>query len=300
MQDDLMTISNDLTLDDGDNLIAIANRAELMVQAIKKIKIIVLQITNTDDWIDQSGKPYLQVSGAQKIRPVFGIEWEISKDPMITEDDDGHRTYKFTGVFTMGNKTVTFIGGRSSRDPFFSRTKGSDRPIEEINMLNVEKAAYTNTIGCGITGILGIRNMQWEELGLAGISKEKTTSIHRSGVPVAPKFGEFAGKPLTEVSDKWLRRYAEIIKQTLDFGEKIVIPVDATKEEKAKAKPHNDAIDKKNKFRTSNMKLMAALEDEAERRDLQKVVVESEPQQSQSDPTNQSLDMELAEDERGT
>lgn len=208
-------VESGLAINDGRSLLDIANRAEELVMAVRKIKSIVFQITNSNDWIDEQGKPYLQVSGAEKIRPLFGIEWDIDPEPEITEEEDGHKTFKYHGTFSMGSKTVSIIGSRSSKDPFFSRANRADRPIAEINMANVDKAAYTNTIGNGITRILGIRNMTWKELEDAGLGKAQSASVTRNAAPCAPKFGEFAGRPLTDIPDHGLVSYVEYLEQAV-------------------------------------------------------------------------------------
>ena len=220
----IVEVSNDLSIDDGRSLLDIANRADALVGAIKKIKTVVCQITNPDDWIDEQGKPYLQVSGAEKIATMFGIEWEI-QDSEAEEDEIGHRTYKFKGTFTMKGRTVSIIGSRSSKDPFFSRARGNDVLPSNINMANVEKAAYTNTIGNGITRILGIRNMTWEELAAAGLSKQGSRAVKRNVKPAEPQarclnFGRDAGKPLSALSFESLEWYADILTENMDDPKK--------------------------------------------------------------------------------
>lgn len=153
----------------GDKLIEIADKAEKRLEAIRKIKLSALKITNNNDWIDEGGKPYLQVSGAEKIARLFGISWRIS-EPEIEYFEDGHYTVRFKGEFLMGDVSIEAIGMRSSKDPFFSKKYGKDIPIELIDKADVIKSAYTNCVGNGITRLLGIRNITWDELKEIGIS----------------------------------------------------------------------------------------------------------------------------------
>lgn len=157
-------------------LVTIADGAEKRVAAIRKIKQYAIAVTNQRDWIDQGGKPYLQVSGAEKIARVFGISWRID-EPSIHNDEDGHYSYTYKGYFRLGNTEIEAIGTRSSKDPFFSRKGGEDVPPSEVNRNNVKKSAYTNCLGNGITRLLGIRNMTWEELSGANIEKEKAGKV---------------------------------------------------------------------------------------------------------------------------
>ena len=235
----------DLTVYDADNLLAVANKAEQLIEAVKKIKMTVLQVTNKQDWVDENGKPYLMVSGAEKLRAIFGIDWDIPYEPDIEEFDDGHRKYKFHGTFTLAKKSITALGTRSSRDPFFSRARGADVPPEKIDMGDVEKAAYTNCIGNGVTRLLGIRNLTWEELGLAKINKTESASVDRSGVVLCPAYGKFPKRPVSECDDEWLEKYRMQKIQEFNNPEKA-------------------------KFKASNKKLIDAIIEEQERRRLNK------------------------------
>lgn len=160
-----------------DSIIEVANKAEARINAINKIKSIVLRVTNQNDWIDQGDKPYLAVSGAEKVGGLFGIEWSIG-EAQLTNEEDGHYSYTYKGKFTMGSRTIEFEGSRSTKDPFFSKAHGSDKPVSEIDRNDVKKAALTNLIGNGITRMLGIRNMTWEEVKAGGIDQSKTPKIN--------------------------------------------------------------------------------------------------------------------------
>jgi hypothetical protein len=147
----------------GDDLIAMAQQVEKRIAAVKRIKAAALAVTNKHDWIDQDGKPYLWVSGAEKVARLFGISWRIDP-PTLEVDPDGHYAYIYKGEFSLGTATIDVIGSRSSKDPFFSRSKGQNVPPDQIDRQDVRKSAYTNCIGNGVTRLLGIRNMTWEEV----------------------------------------------------------------------------------------------------------------------------------------
>jgi len=148
----------------ADNLVAMADAAEKRVMAIKRIKAAALSVTSKHDWVDQSGKPYLQVSGSEKIARLFGISWTID-EPILTTEEDGHYSYTYKGAFTIGSTPpIDFIGSRGTKDVFFSKSHGEAVPISEIDRNDVKKAAYTNLLGNGITRLLGLRNLTWEEV----------------------------------------------------------------------------------------------------------------------------------------
>jgi hypothetical protein len=160
-----------------DNLVAVAEAAERRIEAMGKIKRLSLKMTNARDWTDQGGKPYLQVSGAEKIGRLFGISWRID-EPVCEQEEGGHFGFTYKGYFTLGGVTIEAIGTRSSKDPFFNKYKnGEPLPPSAIDRGDVKKAAYTNLLGSGITRILGMRNLTWEELSESGISQDSVSKV---------------------------------------------------------------------------------------------------------------------------
>ena len=154
---------------ESDKLVEMAAQAEKRIEAVKKIKTMALRLTNAHDWTDQGGKPYLQVSGAEKIARLFGISWRFLGDIQRRDEESGHFSFEVPMEFVMSGATVEFRGSRSSKDGFFSKKKGVDIPPSEIDKTDVMKAAITNTIGNGITRLLGIRNLTWEDLQDSGV-----------------------------------------------------------------------------------------------------------------------------------
>jgi hypothetical protein len=141
------------------------------------------------DWIDQGGKPYLSVSGSEKIARLFGMSWRID-EPELKIEEDGHYGYTYKGYFTLGPTTIEAIGSRGTKDPFFSRARGEDKPVSEIDRNDVKKAAYTNLLGNGITRMLGLRGMTWEEVKGAGIDQSKTGKVDYGDKPEMSEEGK--------------------------------------------------------------------------------------------------------------
>lgn len=178
-----------------DQLIEIAERAEKRIEAVKKIKVASLKVTNAHDWTNQQDKPYLQVSGAEKVARLFGISWRIDEPTMLLEED-GHFSFTYKGYFSMGNAEIEAIGTRSSKDGFFKRyfyeeENGRKNKIElpptEIDKGDVKKAAYTNCIGNGVTRLLGIRNLTWGDLETAGIKKDQVGKVDYKQAEMSPE-----------------------------------------------------------------------------------------------------------------
>ena len=163
-------------------LVELAAQAERRVEAINKIKQYSLRLTQPGDWVDQNGRPYLQVSGAEKIARLFGISWRID-EPIREELEGGHYIYTYKGYFSLAGAEIEAIGSRSSKDPFFKRYvyvngERKELPPSEIDPGDVKKAAYTNCIGNGITRLLGLRNISYDDLEkVAGIKREQIAKI---------------------------------------------------------------------------------------------------------------------------
>jgi hypothetical protein len=172
MSDYEVTTRDDVPAIADDTLIAVARMAEARIDAVIKIKQLALKVTNARDWTDQSGNPYLQVSGAEKIANLFNISWMfLTPEPLYEQDDDGHYTYTFKGRFSMGGRSIEIEGSRSSKDSFFKQNLYQDGKLlrektveERDNKRDVKMAALTNLLGNGITRILGIRNLTWQDL----------------------------------------------------------------------------------------------------------------------------------------
>jgi hypothetical protein len=204
MADELARIDDDINVYReaapiaDDTLIAIAKMAEARIDAVIKIKQLALKVTNPQDWTDQQGKPYLQVSGAEKIANLFNISWSfLTSEPLFELDPDGHYTFTFKGRFSMGGRSIEVEGSRSSRDSFFKQNIYKDGKLEREkavderdNKRDVKMAALTNMLGNGITRILGIRNLTWEDLEkFAGIKKEDVGKVEykSKGTPKPPQ-----------------------------------------------------------------------------------------------------------------
>lgn len=159
-----------------DLLVAAARMAEERIDAVVKIKQMALKVTNASDWTDQQGKPYLQVSGAEKVANLYSVSWKID-EPTCEYEESGHFTYTYRGVFSMMGRSIQVEGSRSSKDPFFKKYDWKDgvkteKPVSELDRRDIKMAALTNLLGNGITRILGIRNLTWDDLEkFAGITQ---------------------------------------------------------------------------------------------------------------------------------
>lgn len=209
-----------------DQLLAVAAAAERRIEAVNKIKTLSLRVTNSRDWTDQGGNPYMQVSGAEKVARLFGISWRLD-EPVRENHDDGHFDYTTKGYFSMGTAEIEVVGTRSSRDPFFIGRKDNPIPASEIDRNDVKKGSVTNCIGNGITRLLGIRNLTWEELEQVGIKRDSVGKVNYKSAdpnesPVLPNYGRHKGKPMNDPSIPLseLKYYLSGAEKSIDDPEK--------------------------------------------------------------------------------
>lgn len=162
-----------------DQLIEIA---EKNIELIKKLIKISVKITNENDWVDLGGKPYLRHSGAEKIAARFGVSWEINNiEKTVSEDEKGkYFIYTAVGTFSLPTtpvRKIQAIGVASSRQNFWGWEGGEIKPLSEISEAAIKKHAVTNCILNGLTHLLGLRSLSWEDFQETGIKVEKIPRV---------------------------------------------------------------------------------------------------------------------------
>lgn len=162
---------------DFDNVLALADRADKMVSALNKIMAAAIRVTTPKDWVMIGGTPYLQESGATKVARLFGIGWQIHPGfPKVEYDAEGYPTYTYRMTFRMGSQSIEAEGMRNARDEFFAGKKEKQKKVDEIDLSDVKRAAYTNCLNRGIKAILpGLRNLD------AAALEENGVNVGRSG-----------------------------------------------------------------------------------------------------------------------
>lgn len=167
-----------ITIEQPEDLISIAQKRFAVVN---QVIMTALKFTNERDWVDQQGKPYLVHSGAERIARLFGISLSnIQTDKVWAEDTRGrYYIYKTTGRAVLPGRydSIEGLGTCSQRDKFFAWKNGKLKDTDEIDETNVMKASYSNFVVNAITHLLGLRNITWEELKAAGMTKEKVARV---------------------------------------------------------------------------------------------------------------------------
>lgn len=173
-----------------DDLVAMAEKRLVRFQ---KLKEVAMRATNQNDFTALGENPYLRASGAEKIGRLFGIKWSGLKVERIGTEDDRGRYYIYvcTGLFELpgGIDSIVSVGTCSQRDAFFSEKtywegQGEDRKkttvfktTSEIDETNILKSAVSNCIQNGVTRLLGLRGLTWDEVEKAGIVRGKVAKV---------------------------------------------------------------------------------------------------------------------------
>jgi hypothetical protein len=171
-----------MTDSDIDVVMSNANKFMLMQDKLRKT---ALKLTNSNDWVDQEGTPYLEVSGTNKVAMGFGVSYqELGWSETRKTDENGPyvEVVSKIEVTFMGN-TITQTGTASTRDNFFGKTASGWKPLSEVNMQNIIKKATTNAIQRGIKSRLGL-DFTWEEIeeSTGGkVTKEKCAGVSYTG-----------------------------------------------------------------------------------------------------------------------
>lgn len=168
-------------------------RISSIAQVIDGCVKVSIQRTNPQDWVRNSrfdrasGKRlesfYLQASGAQKIRPIWGIYY---RDRHVTKEVNPDGTYSFIVTGSIGSKVLDQLygevvieidGGRSSNDAFFTGRDG----MREPDSMDVRKASLANWEARAVTALLGLKNLTAADLTRNNIKVEDIPGVEYKG-----------------------------------------------------------------------------------------------------------------------
>lgn len=180
-------VENALSIDTEQNQNWLTSSPQNADKALDKINSITkvidgavrlaLQRTKAQDWVLMGGNYYLEVTGVEKIRSVFGLYF---KNLTITKElnDDGSYAYICFGEAgsnlldsLYGPTTIWIEGSRSSSDPFF--TKGNRTP----DQTDIRKAAFANFHVRAAKALLGFGNYTKEDLVKMGVPVSGIASV---------------------------------------------------------------------------------------------------------------------------
>lgn len=190
---DQEVIDSDLFYQEEDDIKLSLKRARLMIMYLGEIRKLSIQGTNSNDWMNQRGKPYLTISGSNKIAMNFGIHiYNVKIEELLKTDSKGaYIQYKCTGTAKWNQVEREDMGLASTNDDFFCKRysqDGNKTPIflnlEQVDKNTVQKTAHTNFMNRVIKNLLGL-SFTWEE-----IEKFSNDEITQKGVIEVGKHGK--------------------------------------------------------------------------------------------------------------
>jgi hypothetical protein len=155
---------------------------ESRIAFYKGCRDMSLRLTLPADWIDFAGKPYLQASGVERLKALWGIYIRnLRIEPALDEVRRRLRAGEHVSVqvLALAGSRVTgeeseFVGGRSSDDAFFSEQPGG---LQSLDPADLVKAALSNLEVNAITRLLGLRGLTWADLGRQEIAKGEGAQV---------------------------------------------------------------------------------------------------------------------------
>jgi hypothetical protein len=188
-----------------DQLAALKGEAVEVIEAraktLETLRLHSIRATSPEDWLlfkspDGGETAYLQDSGADRVRDLWGIEiFDISNPQKIagSAPDEFFYIISGSGHCKISKQTVENMeGGRSSTDDFCAGKSGVHLDLE------VRKAARANLDG-GITRELaGLKNVPVQELRAAWTGTNKTTDRCRLGKGYGTRQERAGGRSASE------------------------------------------------------------------------------------------------------
>jgi hypothetical protein len=152
-----------VSIDHSKSLLEIGTRRSNYTNQIIKI---ALNETEPYHWFNESGSPYLMVTGCLKImRRLKLIAFELKAEPPEQLNDELGSYYLFTTQGKVGQSRLEYLevfGTATTRDAFFAKKYGVLKPQSDINVGDVKQASYSNFIVNGVTRFLGIKGLSWD------------------------------------------------------------------------------------------------------------------------------------------
>lgn len=161
--------------------------AEKSAERASRIVLASVKFTSTDDWSNYDGDPYLRDQGTDKLAALWGVSVECDGiyEDRRTDENGTYIVYTCRGAASYNGRRVEVVGTASTRSPFYSRKKGEDVPLEDIDLTRVKKHAYSNMHQHAVKRTIGLRGITWLDLervfGPDAVKKIKDRSVGHSG-----------------------------------------------------------------------------------------------------------------------
>lgn len=187
-----LIVGNKNLMNPSDNIIddGFIDRVARQVELRSKLLKTALKALRTHDVIDFGGKPYIEGEGAARIMAAIG-GFVVGKAEFTEEIIPPHYflTCELPIEFKYSKGSTIAIGESSTADIFFTGKDGVsgnygkhlDRTGSEVTAARLlrgdaMKKARENAMSRGVTELLGLKGLSWEDLAELGFSRSKAGS----------------------------------------------------------------------------------------------------------------------------
>ena len=163
-----------------DNYVEAAGR---QIDLRKKLLGLALKALKPHDFQDFGGKPYLEGEGAARIMAVIR-GFKVGAAVFTTEQIMPHYFVECNIPMEFMGATTVALGDCSTQDSFFTgqsgnggrfgayiKQTGSETLASRLLLGDAKKKARENAISRGVTELLGIRGLSWDDLSQLGFTK---------------------------------------------------------------------------------------------------------------------------------
>ena len=194
-----------------DRTIEVSEKLAKYEKALDMVLTFIIKRCYAGDFVshDSEDKPMdertanINNAAAERIARDLGIRESNRTSPEKITDKEGHYTFTCTGDFSFRGQVVKAMGQATTRNAFYSKAYGKQKPVAEIREDYVRTECMRDLTKQGVRKIFGLRKIpltKLEELGY-DISKVRVVSF-KSGDESQAKKNPGATKSLG--STKWL------------------------------------------------------------------------------------------------
>jgi len=184
----IMLTGRELIIQSDSERIALETQAEQRLKLARRLIQLALGTTNSGDWLNINGKPYLQASGAKKLLKPFGLS--VTDVHFETEGrtagKGGLEEVRYTCFLSISDpqgNILEQVGSASSSDPIFAIRGDKQLPLSEIDLGDVRKKSYTNALNRAVKSLIGLDGITWDDLSEFGLKADSVSGYsHKAGI----------------------------------------------------------------------------------------------------------------------
>lgn len=172
------------------------SRAEKGATYQKRLTTAAIRATNENCWCDFEGTPIPEHKACKAIAHCFGVKYRQTKPSEREYLKDAKGEYimaRVTLEASLWGASVEGIGICTTRDKLLGRKDHAYRPLEDVDLANVELKAYSSAFRHATQNLLGLYPT-WDDLKAAGLDVDAI----RSGRSVKHQRGSQGGSTASQ------------------------------------------------------------------------------------------------------